>query len=163
METVIEKLNYDGIDLNDCRGQAYDNAAVMSGVRTGVQKRILEVNPPAQFINCENHSLNLACVYAAEIHPTVVTFFGSMDKIFVFFSSLTTRWEILKSKVKKTVRKHCETRLGSNYNAVEVIQENFDKIISCLEHFEGGHFSSETKSDAIYFSIRWSNLHLFLS
>ena len=38
METVIEKLNHDGIDLNDCRGQAYDNAAVMSGVRTGVQK-----------------------------------------------------------------------------------------------------------------------------
>ena len=108
----------------------------------------MEVNPPAQFINCENHSLDLACVYAAEVHPTVVTFFGSMDKIFVFFSSLTTRWEILKSKVKKTVRKHCETRLGSYYNAVEVIQENFDKIISCLEHFEGGHFSSETKSDA---------------
>ena len=35
---VIEKLNDDGIDLNDCRGQAYNNAAVMSGVRTGVYK-----------------------------------------------------------------------------------------------------------------------------
>ena len=32
VETVIEKLNDDGIDLNNCRGQAYDNAAVMSGV-----------------------------------------------------------------------------------------------------------------------------------
>ena len=110
METVIEKLNDDGIDLNDCRGQAYDNAAVMSGVRTGVQKRILEINPQAQFIDCENHSLNLACVHAAEVHPTVVTFFGIMDKIFVFFSSSTTRSEVLKSKVKKTVKKHCETR-----------------------------------------------------
>ena len=45
VEMVIEKLNDDGIDLNDCPGQAYDNAAVMSGVRTGVQKRILEINP----------------------------------------------------------------------------------------------------------------------
>ena len=32
VETVIKKLNDDRIDLNDCRGQAYDNAAVMSGV-----------------------------------------------------------------------------------------------------------------------------------
>nr|XP_039248891.1 zinc finger MYM-type protein 1-like [Styela clava] len=48
VETVIEKLNDDGIDINDCRGQAYNNAAVMSGVRTGVQKRILEINPQAQ-------------------------------------------------------------------------------------------------------------------
>ena len=71
-----------------------------------------------------------------------------MDKIFVFFSSSTTCWEVLKSKVKKTVKKHCETRWSSYYNAVEVIQENFDEIISCLEHFKGGKFSSETKSDA---------------
>ena len=110
METVIEKFNDDGIDLNNCRGQACDNAAVMSGVRTGVQKRSLEINPQAQFINCENHSLNLACVLAAEVYPTVVTFFGIMDKIFSFFSFSTTRWEVLKSKVKKTVKKHCEAR-----------------------------------------------------
>ena len=84
METVIEKLNDDGIDLIDCRGQAYDNAAVMSGVRTGVQKRILEINPQAQFINCENHSLNLAYVHAAEVHPTVVTFFGIYKQNFCF-------------------------------------------------------------------------------
>ena len=84
VKTVIEKLNDDGIDLNDCRGQAYNNAAVMSGVRTGVQKRILEINPQAQSINCKNHSLNLACVRAAEVHPTVVIFFGITDKTFCF-------------------------------------------------------------------------------
>ena len=55
---------------------------------------------------------------------------------------------MLKSKVKKTVKKHCETRWSLYYNAVEVIQENFDEIIFCLKHFEGGKFSSETKSDA---------------
>ena len=48
----------------------------------------------------------------------------------------------------KTVKKHCETRWSSYYNAVDVIQENFDEIISCLEHFKGVKFSSETKSDA---------------
>ena len=92
VETVIEKLNNDGIDLNDCRGQAYDNAAVMGGVQTVAQKQILEINPQAQFINCKNYCLNLACVHAAEVHPTVVFFFfGIMDKLFVFFSSSRTR------------------------------------------------------------------------
>ena len=148
MEKVIEKLNDDRIDLNDCRGQAYDNAAITSGVRTGVRKRILEINPSSQFINCENHSFNLAYIHVAEVYPTVVTFFAIMDKNFVFFSSSTTCWEVLKSKVKKTVKKHCATRWSLYYKAVEVIQQNFDKIISSLEHFEGGKFSNETKSDA---------------
>ena len=91
VKTVIEKLNGNGIDLNDGRGHAYGNAAVMTVVRTGVQKRILEINSQIQFINSEDHSLNLACVLTAEVHPTVVSYFGVMDKIFVFFSSSTTR------------------------------------------------------------------------
>ena len=148
VETVIEKLSHDGIYFNDCRGQAYNNAAVISGVRTGVQKRISEINPQAQFINFENHSLNLTCVLAAEVDLAVVTFFDIIDKILFFFLSSTTRWEVLKSKVTKTVKKQWEIRWKSYYNAVEVIQENFDKIISCLVHFEDGKFLSETKPDA---------------
>ena len=130
----------DHADLNDCREQAYDIAAVMSGVRTEGQKRILEINPQAHFINCKNHSLHLACVHAAEVHPTVLTFSGIMDKIFVFFLSLTSRWEVLKSKVKKTVKKHCETRWSSHYNAVAVIQENFDKVSLVLSILKVANF-----------------------
>ena len=40
-------------------------------------------------------------------------------------------------------------------DGVEVIQENFDKIISCLEHFEGGKYSSETKSDVYLLLHSW--------
>ena len=47
-----------------CRGQAYDNASTMAEVRTGVQRRIKDINSKALFISCGNHSLNLAGVQA---------------------------------------------------------------------------------------------------
>ena len=55
------------IDIANCRGQAYDNASVMSGKHNGVQKRIKDVNPKAEFVLCSNYSLNLAVVHAAAV------------------------------------------------------------------------------------------------
>lgn len=40
---ITDRLLSCGLSLSDCRGQAYDNAAVMSGRKSGVQRRILEL------------------------------------------------------------------------------------------------------------------------
>ena len=81
---ILQKLEQDTISIIDCRGQTYDNAAVMAGVRGGVHQKILEVNPKAVFVNCENHSFNLACVHASGVRSVAVTFFGLLEKLFVF-------------------------------------------------------------------------------
>ena len=39
---ILSKLEADGLPIEDCRGQTYDNAAVMAGRRSGVQTRIRE-------------------------------------------------------------------------------------------------------------------------
>lgn len=145
---ILEKLEEDKIPISDCRGQTYDNAAVMAGVRGGVQQKIIEVNPKAVFVNCENHSLNLACVHASEVQPVVVTFFGTLEKVFTFFSSSTSRWEVLKSFVSRTVKRQCDTRWSARHDAVQVIYEDYDNIIASLEHLHEGEFSRDTKSDA---------------
>ena len=85
---ILQKLEQDKISIIDCYGQTYDNAAVMAGVRGGVQRKILEVIPKAVFINCENHRLNLACVHTNGVHSVVVTFFGLLDELFIFFLHL---------------------------------------------------------------------------
>lgn len=85
VNTILGALNEDEISINNCRGQAYDNAAVMAGLKGGVQQKIIEMNPKAVFVNCENHSLNLACVHASEVQPVVITFFGVLDKVFAYF------------------------------------------------------------------------------
>ena len=72
---ILQKLEQNKIPLIDCRGQTYDNTAVMAGVRGGVQQKTRQVNLKAVFLNCENHSLHLVCVHASGVHFVVLTFF----------------------------------------------------------------------------------------
>jgi len=68
----------------DCRGQTYDNAAVMAGRRTGVQTRIREKNSRALYVPCDSHSLNLVGVYAAYVNPVIVTFLERLGESVLF-------------------------------------------------------------------------------
>lgn len=82
---ILDKLKSDGLDIMDCRGQAYDNAAVMAGKQSGVQKRIKDINPHAQFVPCSNHSLNLVCLHAASVETGSTTFFGTLERYVRYF------------------------------------------------------------------------------
>ena len=62
-EQILKLLEEDGLQIQDCRGQAFDNAAIMAGHRSGIQKRIADTNPRAVFVPCTNHTLNLARGY----------------------------------------------------------------------------------------------------
>lgn len=48
-----------GLDLSDCRGQAYDNASNMSGKYNGLQAHLKRQNPLIYYIPYAAHSLNL--------------------------------------------------------------------------------------------------------
>jgi len=52
-------------DAMMCRGQAYDDASTMSGIHSGVQRRIKEINSKALSVLRENHSLNLAGIHVS--------------------------------------------------------------------------------------------------
>ena len=96
---ITSKLKQDNLDLNDCCGQMYDNAAMMSGKVFSVQKLLSQKDPKAKFMNCDNHSLNLVGVHAASEHVFAISFFGVLDLLYNFYSSLTMRWEKLKEAV----------------------------------------------------------------
>ena len=51
----------------------------MSGKHNGVQKRIKDVNPKAEFGSCSNHSFNLTYVHAAAVTTNSVVFFGAVE------------------------------------------------------------------------------------
>ena len=87
VNTICEKLEKDQLPLRDCCSQCYGNAAAMAGHVSGVQRRILDKNPNALFINCYNRSLNLACVHAAS-KETITFFFFESSKLFTNFSAL---------------------------------------------------------------------------
>ncbi|KAL3856339.1 hypothetical protein ACJMK2_011108 [Sinanodonta woodiana] len=108
-EIILPSLEEVGLNFFGCRAQMYDNASVMSGSISGVQTKLREKNPKAGFINCDNHSLNLAGVHAASVDPTLVTFYGTIQELYVFFSVSIAHWK-MSEKLELTVKKECDTR-----------------------------------------------------
>ena len=97
---ITKFIEENDININDCRGQSYDNASNMSGRYVGLQARIRDVNQYANYIPCAAHSLNLVGTLAAECVPQVVSFFSLVQKLYTFFSSSTYRWQTLVSVLK---------------------------------------------------------------
>jgi len=56
---ILDELKVLGLDINDLRGQGYDNESNTKGKHQGVQKRFLDINPRAFYTPCGCHSLNL--------------------------------------------------------------------------------------------------------
>ena len=48
------------VSIDKLRGQCYDGASAMSGRRSGVAKRITDLQPKAIYTHCYGHALNLA-------------------------------------------------------------------------------------------------------
>ena len=83
----------------------------MAGIHSGVQQRFKDVNAKAEFVACNNHSLNLRNLYECSWSVCELNdFFAAVEKVFTFFSASTHRWDILKKFVPITVKRVVETR-----------------------------------------------------
>ena len=146
---VIEKLQADGLDINDCRGQRYDNVSTMSGKYKGVQAQIRNKNSLARYVPCMAHTLNLVGVHDAEVSPMMITFFGTVQKIFTYFSGSTGRWEKLMSVLETTLKGHTDTRWSSKRQAVTSVNNQFPKVYGVLKSISGdSSLNSETVEGA---------------
>uniref|UniRef100_H3AHC0 DUF4371 domain-containing protein n=1 Tax=Latimeria chalumnae TaxID=7897 RepID=H3AHC0_LATCH len=133
-EVILDQLKEMGLQLKDM-GQGYDNGSNMKGKYAGVQKQILEKNPRALFVLCSSHSLNLVVSDAAVCSRHVVFFFSLLQEIYVFFSSSSYRWAVLKEHVSNfTVKPLSTTRWESRVDAVHPIMyqlgEVYDDVLS---------------------------------
>ncbi|KZR99944.1 Zinc finger-like protein [Daphnia magna] len=88
---IFDVLAREKIDLQNCRGQGYDNGSNMAGTYIGAQALVLKKNSMAVYVPCSAHSLNLAGVHAAESSAEMKTFFGNIQVLFVFFSCSPAR------------------------------------------------------------------------
>lgn len=107
---ILDRLVSDGLELENCRGQGYDNGANMAGAYKGVQAVIRDKNPKAVFIPCAAHSLNLVGQNAASKVLSGKLFLGQIQNLFNFFSGSPSRWTVLKEHVKQTLKSQSSTR-----------------------------------------------------
>lgn len=124
-----------GLDIQNCRGQSYDNALNMSGKYKGVQARILSLNENAIYVPCSAHSLNLVGEHAVKCCFYAVDFFAIMQTLYNFFSASTYRWGVLKNKInnEKTLKTLSTTRWEAHSNATNAVYDSFDIILEALE------------------------------
>lgn len=129
---ILEKIKNDGLNLDNCRGQGYDNGANMAGKYKGVQARITSLNNLAIFVPCAAHSLNLVGVNAAEVSPLMITFFGQVQKIFNFFSGSPGRWQKLMEVLSVSLKGHSKTRWSARKEAVSPLHKQIESVFKVL-------------------------------
>ena len=86
-EKLAEVLKSCAIDPNNCVGQTYDGASVMSGINHGVQESVRkELAPQSVYIHCYNHRLNLVIVDSVKCVQLADSFFSFEQEIYKFMS-----------------------------------------------------------------------------
>ena len=161
----MSKLDADSLRVKDYRGQTYDNVAVMAGRRTGVQTRIRKKNFRALYVPCDSHSLNLVGVYAAHVDPMMVTYFGTIERIFTLFASSTHRWEVMKQHVELAIKRDGNTRWSLKCDALEAVCMQIDSVVDALEHLQDNTCkNSDTRADVgiLFRNILTYNFHVLM-
>ena len=147
---LLDSMKSFGLNINDIRGQGYDNGSNMKGKHQGVQKRLLDINPRALYMPCACHSLNLTLCDMAKSCGKAVSFFGIVQRIYVLFAGSTKRWNVLCKHVPIfTLKSLSNTRWESRISSILAIRYQAKELRSAL--FELSHASDiepKDKSDA---------------
>ena len=130
---ITEKLEKDGLNISDCRGQGYDNGSNMSGKYNSLKAHIHSLNESARFVPCAAHTLNFVGVHAAEVSPLMITFFGKVQAIFNFFSSSTSRWEKLMKTLTISLKGNSDTRWSAKKEAITPLHRQIKDVLQVLE------------------------------
>ncbi|XP_022856631.1 uncharacterized protein LOC111377737 [Olea europaea var. sylvestris] len=132
LKNVLKNLELD-IDIDNIRGQGYDNGANMSGRHRGVQKRLLEINPRAFYTPCGYHSLNPTSCDMENCCSKAMSFFGVIQRIYTVFSSSPKQWKFFKDKVQGlTLKPLLQIRWESHVENVKPIKKQSVQVRDTL-------------------------------
>ena len=109
----------------------------MSGKYSGLQARIWERNPLANYISCFSHSLNLIGHSAMGNISAASKFFELVENVYCFFSASTHRWELLVNVLGglPVVKRLSDTRWAAHSDTSKVLNFGYEKIRIVLEQF----------------------------
>ncbi|XP_066323474.1 uncharacterized protein [Miscanthus floridulus] len=134
---LLDALQSLDLNIDDVRGQGYDNGSNMKGKHQGVQARVLEINPRALYMPCAYHSLNLVLCDMAKSCRKAITFFAFIQRIYALFARSTKKWKILTDHIERfTVKPLSDTRWESRIKSVQPIRYQASQIRSALKEVE---------------------------
>jgi hypothetical protein len=142
-QSLMDFLQKYHIDINNCRGQTYDNASNMSGKYAGMQAHIRHVNKFAMYVPCAAHSLNLVAKFAVDSCEGALLYFDFIQSLYSFFSVSTYRWSILNKALTEAggnlpvVKRLSDTRWSARADATKAVHQSFLPIKKALEELSG--------------------------
>ncbi|XP_044869697.1 zinc finger MYM-type protein 1-like [Mauremys mutica] len=153
------------LPFSDCRGQCYDGASNVSGKFTGVQARVKEREPRAEFVHCAAHSLNLATQDALHnIQECRYMFFMVKDLINAFRESpkRMAAFREFQSEGEPSLRPLCPTRWTLRISSIKSLLQNYKAMMNCLDELSYSSdefglkcsgFSKQLQSFSTYFIL----------
>ncbi|XP_065681425.1 uncharacterized protein LOC101241746 [Hydra vulgaris] len=147
--TLVKEIEMLGLDVENIRGQGYDNGANMKGHNSGVQAQLLERNSRAFYTPCVCHNYNLVLGDMAKTCSDAMTFFGTLQRIYTLFSSSTKRWTVFKKHVKGlSVKPLSETRWECKMESVKAVRFQAAEVCDALEELAKSTNDAQGKSEA---------------
>lgn len=148
-----------------CRGQAYDGAANMSGIRNGVQALMKKECDRALYVHCLAHSLNL-CVQEVsknvDLIRNILNLVFELGKLIKFSPKRSTLFSTLNKQLAfnsgenatgKSLRTLCLTRWTVRHSAIESILLNYDTLKKTLQEVEKGHDEYAAKAHGMLIQL----------
>ena len=145
-----------GLSIGRLRGQCYDGASAMSGSRSGVAKRIFDVEPKAFFVHCYGHALNLSACDTLKQCKVMCDALETTHEITKLIK-YSPRREAIFQKVKESlpsespstgagIRVLCPTCWTVKTVSLKSITDNFDVLRDTWEKAMEVVKNSETKA-----------------
>jgi hypothetical protein len=153
-ESITQALNKNltvelGLKRTKLIAQGYDGASVMRGNINGVQTRIKEEYPNAQYIHCQCHQLNLVMQRACSANEKASEFFVSLNGIPVFFANSSDRNDALESFSSNRIPHATPVRWNYKSRTANVVFEQQDALYNCFCKLESTGYTQSTREGAI--------------
>ena len=134
-DTIKDELRSLGLDLDQCRGQAYDGAGNMSGRYIGTAKPFQDDYPLALYVHCASHRLNLCVAQSCKL-LLIKKIFSVMKRVHDFFD-WPKRQTILPDTIKDfypetnqlKVLDVCRTRWVQRVDALYIFESLYELFL----------------------------------
>ena len=144
------------LPLSKLRGQCYDGCSTMSGIRSGVAKRVQDEESRAVFTHCYSHSLNLAAsdsVKNSELVKSALETTHEITKLIKksprrdgIFKELKAESDLSSDSSSVCVKLLCPTRWTVRADSLFSIIDNYFVLLSTWE--TASQIARDTESKA---------------
>ena len=152
---IMDALKFLNVSVNKLCGQCYDGASTMRGIKNGVAKQIMDLEPRALYTHCYGHSLNLATsdvVKQSKILQDALDTTNEITKLIKLSPRRENIFQGLKDAMSAAdtsspgIRVLCPTRWTVQADSLASVTKNYTVLQSTWEEALEISKDSETKA-----------------